>query len=127
MQHFEERGRAQRFTIHAPLRYRAAGDGNWRDGMIVNISKSGVLFQIDQGVPPHREIEMRFSLPTGMAGESAAHITCRCEVARTISHPGTGMPMALAARIIKFHFGSMPAKANRLRNAAGARNAGGLS
>lgn len=118
MRRFGEQPRAQRFTIHAPLLYRTTGDRDWREGTMVNISESGVLFQTDQGAPSNGVIEMRFSLSTGVAGESAAQVACRCEVARAISHPGSTMPRALAARIIKFHFGS-------LRRTP--RGAGGLS
>lgn len=77
---------------------------------MVNISESGVLFRTDQGVPSIREIEMRFSLPTGVAGEAAAQVACRGVITRAAAQ--LGEPMAVAARITKFHFG-------RLRRAAG--------
>lgn len=118
MRRFEERLRAHRFTIHAPLSYRTTGDREWHEGTMVNISESGVLFQTYQEMPLNREIEMRFSLSTGVAGKPTAQVACRCEVARAISDPGNGMPMALAARIIKFYFGS-PTRTPR--------GAGGLS
>jgi PilZ domain len=107
---FGEQRRAQRFAILTPLRYRAP-DGEWQEGMIVNISESGVLFQTDQPAPSYREIEMRFSLPTGVAGETAAQVTCRGRIARVVSQ--LEMPAAVAARIAKFHF----ARPDRLPNA----------
>ena len=69
---FGEQPRAQRFKIHTALRYRpAGGEGEWQQGTMVNISESGVLFRTNQEVPTIREIEMRFRLPTVMAGETA--------------------------------------------------------
>lgn len=103
MGRFGEQPRAQRFAIHTPLRYRAAG-GEWREGTMVNISESGVLFQTDQGVPSISEIEMQFSLPTGVAGKAAAQVACRGVIARTVSSPGSAEPTGLAARIAKFQF-----------------------
>jgi hypothetical protein len=103
LRQFVEQPRAQRFAVHTLLRYRTVGDGEWHKGTTVNISESGVLFQTEQGVPANGKIEMRFSLSTGVLGEPAAQVTCRGEIARAISEPGSGM--ALAARITKFHFG----------------------
>lgn len=98
-----EQPRAQRFAIHALLRYRAP-DGEWQQGTIVNISESGVLFQTSQEAPSIRELEMRFSLPTGVAGEAAAQMECRGVVTRTVSLPGSAEATGIAARITKFHF-----------------------
>jgi PilZ domain len=100
---FGEQRRAQRFAIHTQLRYRAAGEGEWQEGTMVNISESGVLFQTDQAAPSYREIEIRFSLPTGVEGEAAAQVACRGMITRAVASPG--LPMAVAARIAKFHFG----------------------
>jgi hypothetical protein len=96
-----EQPRAQRFTIHTLLRYRATG-GEWQEGTMVNISESGVLFQTEQGVPASRDIEMSFSLPTGITGESAAQVACRGVITRTVSPPRE--PAVVAARFAKFSF-----------------------
>ncbi|MGH7866112.1 MAG: PilZ domain-containing protein [Candidatus Dormibacteraceae bacterium] len=99
-----ERPRAQRFQIHTPLRYRGAGGGEWRAGMIVNISESGMLFRTDQRLGANPEVEMRFSLSTGIRGEAAVQVVCRGVIARVVSEPGSMTVTALAARITKFHF-----------------------
>ena len=99
-----ERQRAQRFQIHTPLRYRTAGGGEWRAGMIVNISESGMLFRTDQRLGANPEVEMRFSLSTGIRGEGAVQVVCRGVIARVVTEPGGMTITALAARITKFHF-----------------------
>lgn len=99
-----ERQRAQRFAIHTPLRYRMAGEGEWGQGMIVNISESGVLFRTGQRVGTNPGVEMRFSLSTGISGEAAVQVVCRGVIARTVSETGSTAVTAQAARITKFHF-----------------------
>ena len=100
---FGEQPRAQRFTIHTPLRYRATG-GEWQEATMVNISESGVLFQTDQQALSTHEIEMGFSLPTGVAGEAAAQVECRGVIARTVPLTGGAKHTSIAARITKFQF-----------------------
>ncbi len=39
--------RATRFSVHMPVRYRAIGEGEWREGHTENISRTGVLFWVD--------------------------------------------------------------------------------
>lgn len=106
---FGEQPRAQRITIHTPLRYRVAG-GEWQEGTMVNISESGVLFRTSQKVPSIREIEMQFSLQT--ARGAAVQMACRGVIARTVSFPGSAEPTGLAARITKLHL-KRPARGPR--------------
>lgn len=37
--------RARRLRLHTPLRYRARGQTLWKEGVIDNLSQSGVLFR----------------------------------------------------------------------------------
>ncbi|HEY6273350.1 MAG TPA: PilZ domain-containing protein [Terriglobales bacterium] len=99
-----ERQRAQRFRIQTLLRYRRTGEGEWRQGTIVNISESGVLFETDHSAWPNTAVEMMFSLCTGISGELAAQVVCHGLIARAVSEPGSARVTALAARITKFHF-----------------------
>jgi len=99
-----EQQRAQRFPIQTQLFYRRTGDGEWRQGTMVNISESGVLFETDHSAWPNTEVEMRFSLCTGISGEKLAQVVCHGSIARAISEPGSVRVTALAARITKFHF-----------------------
>jgi len=91
--------RAQRYELGTFIRYRIRGEKKWREGMMKNISISGVLIHGDQSVPPDTAIEMRFSLPIHLQGESAAEVLCRGSVVRTASFGGPGEAAIVAARI----------------------------
>lgn len=99
-----ERQRAQRFPIETALRYRRVGEGEWRQGTIVNISESGVLFETDHSIWPNTAVEMRFNLCLGVSSELAAQVVCQGLIARAISELGSARVTALAAKITKFHF-----------------------
>jgi hypothetical protein len=99
-----ERKRAQRFPIQTVLRYRRVGGGEWRQGTMVNISESGVLFETDHRVWPNTAVEMRFNLGLGRPSAWAAQVVCQGLIARAITEPGSTRVKALAAKITKFHF-----------------------
>ena len=99
-----EQPRAQRFAIQTALHYRRVGEAEWRQGTMVNISESGVLFETDHAAWPNSAVEMRFSLGTGNSGGWAAQVVCYGAIVRAISKPGSARVSALAARITKFHF-----------------------
>ena len=46
--------RARRLRLHTPLRYRAKGQTLWREGVIDNLSQSGVLFRGEEPLPARR-------------------------------------------------------------------------
>ena len=96
--------RAQRFAIQTGLRYRRVGEAEWRQGSMVNISESGVLFETDHAAWPNSAVEIRFSLGTGNAGSWVAQVVCYGVIVRAISKAGSARVSALAARITKFHF-----------------------
>ncbi len=102
--------RAQRFKLNLPVRYRLLGEDRWRQGTTENISRSGLLFRVDQLLEPTSQVEISLVLPPEIAGLSAAEVVCRGEVVRTMEAPHpTGNP-ALAAKILQYHFqhGSIP-------------------
>jgi PAS domain S-box-containing protein len=96
--------RAQRFQLHLPLRYRRLGESNWHDGKTENISRSGMLFQADEALQPHSQLEINLVLPAEIAGLSATEVVCRGEVVRTVEPTGNALSPALAARILQYHF-----------------------
>jgi hypothetical protein len=106
MQRFpaSEQERAQRFAIQTALHYRRVGEAEWRQGTMVNISQSGVLFEADHAAWPNSAVEMRFSLGAGASSGWAAQVVCYGVIVRCISKAGTARVSALAARITKFHF-----------------------
>lgn len=91
--------RAQRYEIDTMLRYRIKGEKEWRVGVMKNISISGVLLHAANSLPPDTVIEMKFSLPVQLSGESAAEVLCRGSVVRTSKSEGPGVAAMVAARI----------------------------
>jgi DNA-binding response OmpR family regulator len=96
--------RAQRFQLHLPLRYRRLGETQWHEGKTQNISRSGLLFQADEALQPHSQLEINLVLPAEIAGVSSTEVVCRGEVVRTVESPENSLSPALAARILQYHF-----------------------
>lgn len=96
--------RARRYAMGTILRYRVSGEREWREGVMENISISGVLLRAARPLAPDTVIEMRFLLPVELHGESAAEVLCRGSVVRS-SHRGVpGGPVNIAARIVHSRF-----------------------
>ena len=96
--------RAQRFQLHLPLKYRRVDENHWHDGETKNISRSGLLFQAEDFLPPSVVLEINLVLPAEIAGLSPTEVVCRGEVVRTVQPAGEAMPPALAARILQYRF-----------------------
>jgi PAS domain S-box-containing protein len=96
--------RAQRFSLHLPLKYRRLGETQWHVGTTENISRSGVLFQADDVLQPNSVLEINLVLPAEIAGLSGTEVVCRGEVVRTVDRKGPAVSPALAARILQYHF-----------------------
>ena len=96
--------RARRFNLHLPLRYRPLGETSWRPGTTENISRSGLLFQAQELLSPHAQLEISLVLPAEIAGLAATEVVCRGEVVRAIEARGQGLTPALAAKILQYHF-----------------------
>ena len=96
--------RAQRYKLNLPLRYRVSGEPTWHRGTTENISRSGLLFQAEEGVVPKGKLEITLVLPAEIGGLSAAEVFCKGEVVRTISEAGELPHPALAAKILQYHF-----------------------
>ena len=86
------------------VRYRQIGENDWRTGKTENISRSGMLFRAEQIIPTNVQLEINLVLPAEIAGLSAAEVTCRGEIVRTVDAPEPAMPPALAAKILQYHF-----------------------
>jgi hypothetical protein len=57
------KSRASRMSLSTALQYRSRGSKEWREGTLVNISATGVLFRADSAIKLGTRIEMQFSLP----------------------------------------------------------------
>lgn len=69
--------RARRFSTEIPIRYRELGSRDWKEGISVNISTSGVLFKPAVRVRPPAELEIKFMLPVAIRGDTPAEIRCK--------------------------------------------------
>ena len=95
------RTRAPRFPLHLPLRYRAVGEGSWREGLTENISGSGVLFRAQDLLQVSTPVELTFRLSVA---DLNSEVFCRGQVVRTVPPAGPSGPPALAATIADYHF-----------------------
>lgn len=75
--------RPQRYEIVATIHFRVLREKKWRDGVIQNISTSGVLIRTNDICPVDTNIEMRFGLPVDLPYSRAAEVYCRGVVVRS--------------------------------------------
>ena len=94
-----ESGRAARFRLQMPLRYRVSGESDWHEGKTENISRSGVLFRAQHLIDIDASIEMSFVLPVRIPNEAAAEVVCSGQVVRTVPPSGAAPQPAIAAKI----------------------------
>lgn len=76
--------RAPRFPILLPLRYRPAGEENWREGITENISRSGVLFRASAPIGPKTPVEIELQLP-GTGERAGAQVRVRGQIVRAVA------------------------------------------
>jgi hypothetical protein len=74
--------RARRLKLDIPLRYRVNKTSTWHEGIIENISQSGVLFNGPQQLPMNALIEMVFEMPEEISGQRNSNVVCQGRVMR---------------------------------------------
>jgi hypothetical protein len=74
--------RARRLKLDIPLRYRVNKTSTWYEGIIENISQSGVLFNGPQPLPVNALIEMVFEMPEEISGQKNSNVVCQGRVMR---------------------------------------------
>jgi CheY-like chemotaxis protein len=104
----EQAIRAQRFNVRVPLKYRLLGEGDWRAGTTVNISRSGMLFRAEELFPVHSELEIDLVIPWQIAGLSPTEVICRGQVVRVLEGDQFRAAPALAAKILRYQFQVLP-------------------
>jgi len=97
--------RARRLQLDIPLRYRANKTSCWYEGIMENISQSGVLFNGPQGLPVNALIEMVFEMPEEISGQKNSNVVCQGRVmrAKDTLELEVGI-VGLAASIIDYKF-----------------------
>ena len=97
--------RARRLQLDIPLRYRVNKTSCWYEGMIENISQSGVLFSGTQGLPLNALIEMVFEMPEEISGQRNSNVVCQGRVMREKDTAELEMgKVGLAASIVDYKF-----------------------
>ncbi len=97
--------RARRLKLDIPLRYRVNRASTWFEGIIENISQSGVLFIGPQQLPVNALIEMVFEMPEEISGQKNSNVVCQGRVMRfnDAPKPEEGKT-SLAASIVDYKF-----------------------
>lgn len=97
--------RARRLKLDIPLRYRVNRTSTWFEGIIENISQSGVLFVGLQQLPVNALIEMVFEMPEEISGQRNSNVVCQGRVmrAKDTPEPEAGK-IGLAASIVDYKF-----------------------
>ncbi len=74
--------RARRMRSKIAVRYRAKTSGAWHEGMIQNISQSGILFHGPQQLPDDAMVEMIFEMPEEISGQKDSTVVCQGKLIR---------------------------------------------
>ena len=97
--------RARRLKLDIPLRYRVNKTSSWYEGIIENISQSGMLFIGPQRLPVKALIEMVFEMPEEISGQDNSNVVCQGRVIRSTTTPELEAgSVGLAASIIDYKF-----------------------
>ena len=96
--------RARRLKLNLPVRYRVKNLGTWYEGIIENISQSGVLFNGPQELPVNALIEMVFEMPEEISGQKNSNVVCQGRVMRAKDGPKAEENPTLAASIVDYKF-----------------------
>jgi hypothetical protein len=75
--------RARRLKLDTPVRYRVKNLGSWHEGIIQNLSQSGVLLQGPQRFPNNTLVEMVFEMPEEISGQKNSTVLCQGRIIRT--------------------------------------------
>ena len=68
--------------MEAAVRYRVKNLGTWSEGLIQNLSQSGVLLKGLQRFPENTLVEMVFEMPEEISGQKNSKVLCQGRVIR---------------------------------------------
>lgn len=75
--------RARRLKLDLAVRYRVNNTSTWYDGIVENLSQTGLLFQGPQQLPVNALIELVFEMPEEISGQSNRNVLCQGRVIRS--------------------------------------------
>jgi PilZ domain-containing protein len=99
--------RARRLKLETPVRFRVKNLGSWYEGVIVNLSQSGVLLHGPQRFPDNTLVEMVFEMPEEISGQKNSTVLCQARITRTKETPAKKEQAeftVLAASILDYKF-----------------------
>jgi len=96
--------RARRLKLGTPVRYRVKNLGNWFEGIIENISQSGVLFHGPEQLALNTLVEMVFEMPEEISGQKNSNVLCQARIMRSKGARDTEAGHGLAAAILDYKF-----------------------
>ncbi|HLH06900.1 MAG TPA: PilZ domain-containing protein [Terriglobales bacterium] len=96
--------RARRLAVELPLRFRVEGASEWTEGVVRNISHSGVLFQGISGLEHNTRLELIFEMPEAISGQAESQVLCQGRVIRTIQSGNEEQPPSVAVALAGYEF-----------------------
>jgi PilZ domain len=97
--------RARRLRSTLPLRYRGKNLSTWYEGLIQNISQSGVLFNGPQQLPTNALVELIFEMPEEISGQKNSNVLCQGRLIRVKDAiENTEDSFGLVASILDYKF-----------------------
>lgn len=96
--------RARRIKLDTPVRYRVKNLGTWNEGVIENLSQSGVLLCASQRFPENTLIEMVFEMPEEISGQKNSKVLCQGRVIRMKEEKEKAESHEFAASILDYKF-----------------------
>lgn len=78
------RPRERRLRTEVAVEFREVGGHEWRSGQAQNISRSGLLFSVEEKLLPARgtDVEVALLMPAEICGEGPAEVLCQARVTR---------------------------------------------
>lgn len=99
----EASGRAQRFPIHVPIRYRIPRSRDWLEAYTENVSRSGVLFRAECNFEPTTTLDLRLELPPINNKDGVhAEVVCKGEIVRVEQTYPVGISPIVAVAIHRY-------------------------
>jgi hypothetical protein len=90
--------------LDTPVRYRVKNLGSWFEGIIDNLSQSGVLIHGPQQLPSNTLIEMVFEMPEEISGQKNSNVLCQARITRSKEPKNSDEIIGLAASILDYKF-----------------------
>jgi hypothetical protein len=98
------RPRARRIHFETPIQYRTKDTEPWIEGMVRNVSQSGVYFVTATALPARANLEVIFVMPPEIAGHSDAKVICKVKVIRRMDARDQEHPHGVAIEIVSCEY-----------------------